>query len=116
QRVAVACRREAYAVFRRRGDKLAAANLAIYLAAEHRIAGEPGAADAWLERAEWLLEDVDELNAERGWLEVERAKRAVGDPREQGHHATTAAEIARALADANLEATALARLGLARLD
>ena len=37
-------RREAYALYRRRGETRAAANLAIYLAGEHRIAGEPAAA------------------------------------------------------------------------
>jgi DNA-binding CsgD family transcriptional regulator len=115
QHEAVARRREAYAVFRRRGDKRAAANLATYLAAEHRIAAEPAAADGWLARAERLLEDV-ELSAERGWLEIECAKRMAGDPHEQAHHATAAAQIARELADADLESAALAQLGQARVD
>jgi Flp pilus assembly protein TadD len=33
-------RREAYAIYSRRGERLAAANLATYLAAEHRITGD----------------------------------------------------------------------------
>ena len=47
-------RRQAYALYSRRGEKLAAANLATYLAAEHRIAGESAAAAGWLARAERL--------------------------------------------------------------
>jgi hypothetical protein len=39
-------RREAYAQYRRRGETLAAANLATYLAAECRIAGDSAAATA----------------------------------------------------------------------
>jgi DNA-binding CsgD family transcriptional regulator len=111
----IARRREAYTVFRRRGDKLAAANLAIYLAAEHRIAGQPDEASAWLARAERLLEG-SERSVERGWLEIEYAKRAAGDPREQVVHAALATETARELGEADLEAAALAQQGLARVD
>src|SRR3954462_15445358 len=62
-------RREAYALHRRRGDMLQAANLATYLAGEHRIAGEHAAGRGWLARAERLL-DGSPACAERGWLEI----------------------------------------------
>ena len=51
-------RREAYAAFRRRGDRRAAARLAVYLAGEHRIDGQPSAAAGWLGRARRLLADA----------------------------------------------------------
>ena len=108
-------RREAYALYRRRGDTRAAANLATYLAGEHRIAGEPAAASGWLARAERLLE-AEGPCAERGWLEIEHAKRAAGTPAERERHALAAAELAGELGDADLEAAALAQRGLALVD
>lgn len=108
-------RRQAYALFKQRGDCLEAANLAIYLAAEHRIAGEGAAGNGWLARAQRLLEQ-EKVGAEHGWLEVEQAKRAAGRPAEHERHAQAAAEISRRLADPDLEAAALSQLGLARVD
>ena len=72
-------RREAYALYSCRGERIAAANLATYLAAEHRIAGDAAAANGWLARAERLLEGATSC-PERGWLEVEKAKRCAGRP------------------------------------
>jgi DNA-binding NarL/FixJ family response regulator len=112
---ATARRREAYALFSRRGDARAAANIAIYLAAEHRVEGEPEAAAGWIERAAKLV-DSAQATAERGWLEVERAKRAAAEPEARARHATAATELAHQLGDADLEAAALAQLGLARVD
>ena len=112
---AIARRQEAYTIFRRRENNPAAANLAIYLAAEHRIAGDADAASEWLERAERLLEGL-EPSSERGWLELEYAKRSAGQPRAQAGHAEAAAAIARELGDVDLEAAALAQQGLARVD
>jgi DNA-binding CsgD family transcriptional regulator len=108
-------RREAYAIHRRRGETLAAANLATYLAGEHRIAGEHAAGRGWLARAERLLDGAEPC-AERGWLEIELAKRAAGDPEAQELHAGGAAALARKLADVDLEAAALSQLGLASVD
>src|SRR4051794_10545318 len=108
-------RREAYALHRRRGDTLAAANLATYLAGEHRIAGEHATGRGWLARAARLLEGAGPC-AEQGWLEVERAKRASGDAASQDRHARVAAELARQLGDADLEAAALSQMGLAQVD
>ena len=107
-------RREAYALYNRRGERLAAANLATYLAAEHRIAGDAAAANGWLARAERLLEGAPAC-PEQGWLEVERAKRSSGRP-EQEVHARAAVALAREMGDWDLEAAALAQLGLARVD
>ena len=108
-------RRAAYAEYKRRGDTLQAANLATYLAGEHRIAGSPAAASGWLARAERLLEDAPPC-AERGWLEIEYAKRSAGDPDRREQHADRAATLARELRNADLEAAALAQLGLSRVD
>jgi DNA-binding CsgD family transcriptional regulator len=108
-------RREAYAIYRRRGQPQQAANLAVYLAAEHRIAGQSAAAGGWLARAERLLDELPPA-AEHGWLAVELAKRAGADPAAREVHASEAAELARTLGDGDLEAAALAQLGLARVD
>ena len=108
-------RREAYAVYRRLGNEIAAANLATYLAAEHRIAGDQAAANGWLARAERLLERAP-MCPERGWLDVERAKRSAGRPEEQELYARAAVSLAQELGDCDLEAAALAQLGLARVD
>jgi DNA-binding CsgD family transcriptional regulator len=108
-------RREAYKQFRRRGDTRAAANLATYLAAEHRIAGEHAASRGWLARAERLLDGAGAC-AERGWLEVEMAKRSAGDPAVHEVHGERAATLGRELPDADLEAAGLSQQGLARVD
>jgi DNA-binding NarL/FixJ family response regulator len=108
-------RREAYAEYKRHGEARQAANLATYVAAEHRIAGEAAAARGWLARAERLLAAAPPC-AELGWLEIEYAKRSAGDPAGRGQHAERAAELGRELRDPDLEAAALAQLGLARVD
>ena len=109
------CRRRAFAIYKQQGELREAANLAVYLAGEHRIASEDAAANGWLARARRLLED-QETGAAHGWLAVEDAKRASSRPDEQERHARAAAAIARQVADADLEAAALAQLGLARVD
>src|SRR4051812_17485073 len=108
-------RREAYALYRRRGATREAANLAVYLAAEHRIAGQDSAAAGWLARAERLLDELPP-SPEHGWLGVELAKRAAADPGERERHAKEAADLGREIGDGDLEAAALAQLGLARVD
>lgn len=109
---AIEYRRRAYAGFRRRGEKCRPAGIAVYIAAESRIEGNEAAANGWLARAERLLEGADECS-ERGWLEVERAKRATS-PGEREGHAREAVETARRLDDCDLEVAALGQLGLAR--
>ena len=110
---AVELRRRAFAAFRQRGDTRRAAWLAAYVAGESRIAGDHAAANGWLARAERLLEDVGDC-PERGWIEVERSKRAA-DPAAAERHAARAVEIAQRLGDPDLEVMALSHLGLARV-
>ena len=109
---AIEYRRRAYAEFRRRGEHRRAAGIAVYIAAESRIEGNVAAANGWLARAERLLDGIEDCS-ERGWLEVERAKRAAS-PEEQARHARDAVETARRLGDSDLEVGALGQLGLAR--
>ncbi len=108
---AIAHRARAFAAYRRRGDALPAARLAIYLAGEHRISGEPAAANGWLARARRLLDGQGAV-AELGWLEVEEAKRA-HDPMQAAAHAQAALDLARALPDPDVEVMALGQLGIA---
>ena len=108
---AVELRSRAFAEFRRRGDVDRAGYLASYLAAEYRIAGNASLGRGWLGRAERLLEGAPECGA-HGWLQVELSKRAP-NAREQERHARGAAEIARRLANPDLEVAALSHIGLA---
>jgi DNA-binding NarL/FixJ family response regulator len=110
---AVEHRTRAFAEYQRLGMRDEAANVAVYLAAEFRIAGNSSLANGWLGRAQRLLDGVAECGA-HGWLEVELCKRA-RSPEEAGDHAATAIVIARRLGDSNLEASALSRLGMARI-
>ena len=113
--VSIERRREAYVIHRQQGNVCAAANIATYLAAEGRIAGEMAAANGWLARAERLLEDKDQC-PERGWLEIEKAKRSSQEPREHERHARNAVKIGQTLNDHDLEAAGLSQLGLAKVD
>ena len=104
-------RREAYAAFRRRGDRCSAAGLAVYLAGEHRIDGQPSAAAGWLARARRLLEGAGTVG-ELGWLRIEEAKRA-DDPAVAERCAREALAVAHELASPDIECMALAQLGRA---
>jgi DNA-binding CsgD family transcriptional regulator len=104
-------RRQAYAAYQRRGDSLAAGRLATYLAGEHRINGRHAEAAGWQARAQRLLADHGTV-AERGWLEVEYAKRTE-DPVEAAGHAQAALDLAQQLGDPDVECMALAQLGRA---
>jgi DNA-binding NarL/FixJ family response regulator len=106
-------RSRAYVLYRRRGDHIAAARLAGYLAAEARIDGNPSASQGWFARAEGLLADQPTSLA-HGWLEVERAKRA-GDPDQKRAHAERAVALGRELGVADIEVMGLAQLGLAHI-
>jgi len=108
---AIERRREAYAAYQRRGDRRDAGRIATYLSGEHRIDGRQVEAGGWLARARRLLADVGNV-PERGWVEVEEAKRAP-DAAHAEHHARAALEIAHASSDADIECMALAQLGRA---
>ena len=75
EETAIELRAQAFAGYRRLGKREAAANVAVYLAAEYRIAGNSSLANGWLGRATRLLEESDDCPA-RGWLHIEGAKRA----------------------------------------
>jgi DNA-binding CsgD family transcriptional regulator len=102
---------KAFAEYRRRDDREAAADVAVYLAAEYRIAGNASLANGWLGRGTRLLEEAGDCQA-RGWLAVELSKRAA-TPTEAEAHAREGAEIARRIGDAGLEGSALSHVGLA---
>src|SRR4051794_12923187 len=104
-------RREAYAAFRRCGDLCAAAGLAVYLAGEHRVDGQPSAAAGWIARARRLLEGAGTVG-ELGWLHIEEAKRA-DDPAVAERFARDALVVAQELSSPDIECMALAQLGRA---
>jgi DNA-binding NarL/FixJ family response regulator len=110
---AITTRAKAFAEYQRRGDDEAAANVAIYLAAEYRIAGNASLANGWLGRGQRLLEGCGDSPAQ-GWLQFELAKRSRTAEEAEGH-ARRAVEVARRIGDAGLEAAALSHAGLARL-
>jgi DNA-binding CsgD family transcriptional regulator len=110
---AIEMRTKAFREYRRRGAKEDAANIAVYLAAEYRIAGNASLANGWLGRGERLLEGCDDCPA-RGWLAIERSKRST-TPEDAERHAQQAVELARRIDDAGLEGSALSHAGLARV-
>lgn len=111
---AIAERTHAYAGYRRADDARAAAHVALWIAHEYEVGyGNSAAAGGWLTRAAGLLEQVPET-ADHARLELVRGERA-SKPLEAGRHAKAALEIARRVHDADLEITALGRLGLAEV-
>jgi DNA-binding NarL/FixJ family response regulator len=110
---AIELRTKAFAAYRRGGDVDAAANVAIYLASEYRIAGNASVANGWLGRGARLLEQCGDCPA-RVWLHIERSKRA-GSSLEAEQEAQRAVELARRIGDAALEGAALSHAGRARI-
>ena len=110
---AVEWRTKAFGEYRRRGDAEAAATIAVYLAAEYRIAGNASLADGWLGRATRLLEGCGDCPG-RGWLHLERTKRAVA-PEIAAAESQAALDLAHRIGDAGIEGAALSHLGLARI-
>jgi DNA-binding NarL/FixJ family response regulator len=110
---AIEVRAKAFGEYRRQGAREAAANIAVYLAAEYRIAGNASLANGWLGRGRRLLEGCSACAA-HGWLEIELSKRS-STPEEAEGHAHQAVELARRIDDAGLEASALSHAGLARV-
>jgi len=107
-------RTRAYAGFRRAGNDLAAADVALWIAHEFQVGvGNPAAAGGWLSRAGRLLERQPE-QAAHARVELVRCERA-DDPITARVHAKTALEIARRLGDTDLEIASLGRLGLAEV-
>jgi DNA-binding CsgD family transcriptional regulator len=108
---AIDLRTKAFAEFRRRGNPGAAANVAMFLAAEYRIAGNASVANGWLGRATRMLEGCGDCPG-RVWLHIERSKRA-GTLEQAESEAQTAVELARRIGDGALEGAALSHAGRA---
>lgn len=105
-------RESAYAELRRRGDRRAAARIALWLAREYAEGlGNPVASNGWIARVEGLLRDEPSC-AEHGWLELARGQ-LVLDVSDARSHAEAAVEAGRRFGDADLEASGLALLGRA---
>jgi DNA-binding NarL/FixJ family response regulator len=104
----------AYAGFRSRGDRRAAAGAAVWLAREYAAAhGNKPASAGWEARAEGLLRDEGRC-VEQGWLALTRAEGAL-TPEQIAVASHEALDIARELEDADLEAEALAKVGYAQV-
>ena len=111
EEAAIDVRTKAFAAYRRAGAVEEAANIALYLAAEYRIAGNASLSNGWLGRGKRLLEDCGDCPA-RGWFHIELAKRSKA-PGEAEAHARQAVDVARRVHDSGLEATGLSHAGLA---
>jgi LuxR family transcriptional regulator, maltose regulon positive regulatory protein len=108
-------RERAYRLYRLRGDRRAAARLAIALADDHfNFRREPAVAGGWLQRARRLLAGLAPI-PEHGWLNLEESYFALaeqGDAARGLELASDAAAIARGIADVDLEMAAVAIEGL----
>jgi DNA-binding NarL/FixJ family response regulator len=101
---------QAFAAYRRRGERVRPARLARWVAfLQASVNGNLAAANGWMARSERLLEDAEEC-AEHGWQALDRAPWA-DDPADRERHATRALELATRYGDRDLEFSALALLG-----
>jgi DNA-binding CsgD family transcriptional regulator len=111
---AIEHRERAYAILRKAGESTAAAKIALWLSREYLEAvGNQPASNGWIARAEGLLRDTVP-GPEHGWLALTRGGLAL-DPDTMLAHAESALDAGRASGDADLEASALALVGRARL-
>src|ERR687888_105327 len=114
--VTLDARERAYARYREGGRAVDAARVAIALAWDYRaLRGERAVGDGWLARARRLLEDCGPTR-ERGWLALREASFALpGDAALARQRCAEAEALGRELGDVDLEMTALALDGLARV-
>src|SRR5581483_2012293 len=114
--VALEARERAYARYRETGRGVDAARVAIALAWDYRTArGERVVAAGWLARARRLLDGAGPTR-ERGWLALREASFALPHDAVLARERCAQAEaLARELADVDLEMTAIALGGLARV-
>ncbi|MBT2596549.1 LuxR C-terminal-related transcriptional regulator [Arthrobacter sp. ISL-72] len=111
---AITERTAAYRGFRGLGEDAQAFRAAIWLAREYSEAvGNEPASRGWLARAEGLAANLPS-GVERSWLAVIRGL-LEANPAAAGDDAQGALAVARSSADRDLEATALALLGLATI-
>ena len=107
---AIALKERAFALYRRRGSRVEAAEQARWLAFLHgAVRGNMAAANGWMARAGSLLEGVDACAA-HGWLTLDRAP-WTRDALERERLARAALAVARRFGDTDLEFGALALLG-----
>ena len=111
---ALAFRQRAHTAFRRRGDRVRALRCALWVSDEYRnVFGDQAAANGWFSRAQRLLDDPSAAPA-LGWVALARASRTT-DPTSAEAQARLALAEAERWSDTELEAYALAQLGLARV-
>jgi DNA-binding NarL/FixJ family response regulator len=99
----------AHRLARTAGDTVAATRLAAWIALEYHALGNPAAASGWAARADAIAD-----GSSSGWLALARAV-TDPDPRDQASGAQEAVDLARRSGDADLEISALTRLGVARV-
>lgn len=111
-------REEAYRLYRERGDRAAAARIALSLYWDYRaFRGDAAVSNGWLQRAERLLEGLDSTR-EHGWLRYRKAQAALfgdHDPAAAREHTAACRAIGRAHEWVDLEVGALAIEGLAHV-
>lgn len=109
-------RERAYAGYREAGRAVDAARMAIALAWDYRtVRGERAVGDGWLARARRLLEGCGPTR-EQGWLALREASFALpGNPALARERCTQAEALGLELGDVDLEMTAIALDGLARV-
>lgn len=112
--VTIEVRERAYAAAIKAQDQQTATEVAILLARDHLFRNAYPVANAWLRRAERLLEGSEE-GAGHGWLAAVRSfyDALVGDEEGALAEATRALEIGRRVKDRDLEAFALSEKGAA---
>ncbi len=109
---ALALRQKAHTAFRRRGDRVRALRCALWVSDEYRnVYGDQAAANGWFSRAQRLLDNPSAAPA-AGWVALARAGRTT-DPTTAEAQARLALAEAEQWSDIELEAYALAQLGLA---
>lgn len=112
----IALQERAYRLYREDGDARGAGRVAVGLAWHHttQASGLP-VVEGWLARAHRLLDALDPV-AEQGWLAVREASTVLpADAARARELCAGAGDLGRSLADVDLEVTALALEGLARV-
>jgi class 3 adenylate cyclase/tetratricopeptide (TPR) repeat protein len=114
----ISVRERAFATYQANGENRPAAIVAIALAKDHFAKGSGPVGTAWMQRAERLLEDVDEC-VEHGWMARMRsvfALEGLKDAAAALDHAERAYEIAQRFGDRDLFAVALHDRGRALVE
>src|SRR5919204_5320938 len=114
--LALDARERAYAGYREAERVVDAARVAIALAWDYRaVRGERAVSDGWLARARRLLDGCGPAR-ESGWLALREASFALpGEPARARERCAEAEALGRELGDVDLEMTAIALEGLARV-